>query len=200
MEATMRSFCPPPPLSSLDETGLELAFVEDLVLKHLFFLGEFKLVDVAERVKLPLSIVEQVLDGLRKEILVEVRGAANYTKSSYVFRLTGAGRRKAQDILEFSRYAGPVPVSLQSYCEMVQKQTIKGAISDEIAFRRALSHLVVNEAVLRRLGPAIISGQAVFIYGPSGNGKTSIAEAIGKALLSTAKVICHPRRQRYFPV
>jgi hypothetical protein len=89
----MRSFCPPPLLSSLDETGLELAFVENLVLKHLFFLGEFKLVDVAERVKLPLSIVEQVLDGLRKDILVEVRGAVNYTKSSYVFRLTGAGRR-----------------------------------------------------------------------------------------------------------
>jgi predicted ATPase with chaperone activity len=84
--------------------------------------------------------------------------------------------------MDLCRYAGPAPVSLQEYGERVRQQTVKSATGGEEALRDALSHLVVNEVVLRRLGPAMISGQAIFIYGPSGNGKTSIAEAVGRAL------------------
>ncbi|HJV64128.1 MAG TPA: ATPase [Geomonas sp.] len=178
----MRTFSAPAAPKSLDEAGLEQAFVEDLVLKHLFFLGEFKMSDVAERVKLPVSLVEIILEDLHKEKLLEIRGAASYTKTSYVFRLTEAGRRKGQEILDLCRYAGPAPVSLKAYRQRVQSQTVKGAIGGEDIVKDALAHLVLNDTVVRRLGPAMISGQAVFIYGPSGNGKTSIAEAIGRAL------------------
>jgi hypothetical protein len=168
--------------ASLEEAGLDAAFVEELILKHLLFLTEFKLVDVAERVKLPISLVEPVLEKHRTEKLVEVKGAESYAKTSFVFRLTELGRRKGQDALEGCRYSGPAPVSLAGYREMVQKQTVQGTIAGEESLRRALSSLVVNGDVLRRLGVAIASGQAVFIYGPSGNGKTAIAEAIGRAL------------------
>ncbi|HJV35020.1 ATPase [Geomonas sp.] len=178
----MRTFSAPAAPRSLDEAGLERAFVEDLLLKHLFFLGEFKMSDVSERVKLPVSLVEIMLEDLHKEKLLEIRGAASYTKTSYVFRLTEAGRRKGQEILELCRYAGPAPVSMKAYRQRVQAQTVKGAIDDEQIVKAALSHLVLREAVVRRLGPAMVSGQAVFMYGPSGNGKTSIAEAIGRAL------------------
>lgn len=178
----MRSFAAPPPPKSLNEAGLTQASVEDLVLKHLLFLGEFKMADVAERVRLPISIVEDVLEGQRKENLIEVKGSPSYTKTSYTFRLTESGRRKGQEVLHLCRYAGPAPVSLKDYREMVQKQTVRGAIGGEVTLKEALSHLVVNQAVLRRLGPAISSGQAIFLYGPTGNGKTSIAEAIGRAL------------------
>ena len=178
----MRSFDPPQPPKTLKDVGLDQAFVENLVLKHLMYMGEFKMADVAERVRLPISLVELVLEEHRRENLIEVRGAATFTRMSYVFRLTESGRRKGQEVLELGRYAGPAPVSLEQYRDMVQKQTVRGAIGDEETLRKALSHLVVSEAVLRRLGPAMLSGQAVFIYGPSGNGKTSIAEAIGRAL------------------
>ncbi|GFO55339.1 ATPase AAA [Geomonas sp. Red276] len=178
----MRTFSPPQVPTTLEEAGLERSFAEELVLKHLFFLGEFKMTDVAERVKLPVSLVELMLEDLHKEKLLEIRGAATYTKTSYLFRLTEAGRRKGQDLLDLCRYTGPAPVSIKEYRRVVQAQTVKGALGGEDTLKSALSHLVLNDSVLRRLGPAIISGQAVFIYGPSGNGKTSIAEAIGRAL------------------
>ncbi|HBG07413.1 MAG: hypothetical protein A2075_00960 [Geobacteraceae bacterium GWC2_58_44] len=145
-------------------------------------LGEFKLADIAERVKLPASIVELVLEEQRRENLIEVKGSANYAKTSYVFRLTEAGRKKGQEVLKLCRYAGPAPVSLEDYCDVVQKQTLKGVVGGGEALRSALSELSLDPAIFRRLGPAITSGQAIFIHGPSGNGKTSIAEAIGRAL------------------
>ncbi len=178
----MPSFEPPRPPMTLRDAGLEPALVEDLVLKHLLSLGEFKMADVAERVKLPISIVASVLEEHRRENLIEVKGSASFTRTSYVFRLTEAGRRKGQELLEQCRYAGPSPVSLEEYSEMVRRQTVKNIAGSEDALRNALSGLVVNEQVINRLGPAMISGQAIFIYGPSGNGKTSIAEAVGRAM------------------
>jgi energy-coupling factor transporter ATP-binding protein EcfA2 len=168
--------------ASLQEAGLDVTFLEELVLKHQLFLTEFRLPDLAERVKLPISLLEPVLEKHRSEKLVEVKGAGSYAKTSFVFRLTESGRRKAQEALDQSRYSGPAPVSLAAYREMVRKQTVQGAIGGEEALRKALSSLVVNDDVLRRLGVALASGQALFIYGPSGNGKTAIAEAIGRAL------------------
>jgi len=178
----MRSFNSPQPPDSLDGAGLTQALVDDLVLKHLLRMGEFKMTDVAERVRLPVSIVESVLEGHRREHLVEVKGSANYAKTSYVFRLTEAGRKKGREVLKLCRYAGPAPVSLEHYCDMVRRQTMKGGVGGEAALQSALSGLVLDEGISRRLGPAMTSGQAVFLHGPAGNGKTSIAEAIGRAM------------------
>jgi predicted ATPase with chaperone activity len=101
---------------------------------------------------------------------------------SYLFRLTEAGRRRAHEAMELCRYAGPAPVSLEAYRNMVQLQTVRSITICDEELKAAFSHLVVSDAVRRRLGPALISGQAVLIFGPSGNGKTSIAEALGRAL------------------
>lgn len=177
-------FCvePPHPPESLDETGLDKTLVGELVLKHLLCLGEFRLADVAQRIKLPVSMVEPTLEEHRKEKLVEVKGAANYSAPSYLYRLTEAGRKKAQQLMELCRYAGPAPVSLRDYRQMVQLQTVENLLVGDDDLKSALSHLVVSDDVRRRLGRAMISGQPVFVYGPSGNGKTSIAEAIGRVL------------------
>jgi SpoVK/Ycf46/Vps4 family AAA+-type ATPase len=84
--------------------------------------------------------------------------------------------------MELCRYAGPAPVSLEDYRFMVQLQTVRSVMVGDEGLKKELSHLVVSDAVRRRLGPAMISGQAVFIYGSPGNGKSSIAEALGRAL------------------
>jgi predicted ATPase with chaperone activity len=178
----MRSMDRPRPPKSLEDAGLDGALVADLVLKHLLYLGEFRIAGLAERVKLPVSLVEPVLEEHRREKLVEIKGAAHYSSMSYLFRLTEAGRRRAQDAMEICRYAGPAPVSLEDYRRMVQLQTVRSIVVGDRELKEAFSHLVVNDAVRSRLGPAMISGQAVLIFGPSGNGKTSIAEALGRAL------------------
>ena len=178
----MRCFTSPHPPHTLDASGLSQALVEDLVLKHLLVLGEFRMADVAQRVKLPVSVVEEVLEELRRENLIEVKGSPNFAKTSYVHRLTEAGHRKGQEALRLCRYVGSAPVSLEDYSDMVQKQTLKGFIGSDGSLRSALSELVLDESIVRRIGPAMSSGQALFLYGPAGNGKTSIAEAIGRAL------------------
>jgi predicted ATPase with chaperone activity len=86
------------------------------------------------------------------------------------------------------RYVGPAPVILGEYTKMVELQTIKNIVVSEESVKRAFSHIIISERLLKRLGPAISSGKAMFIYGPPGNGKTVIAETIGKVLPETVYI------------
>lgn len=169
----------PPVPKSIEDSGLELSFITDLVSKHILFMGEFKLADVVDRVKLPISLINRVLEVLRREKLVEVKGATTYSTDTYTFKITEQGQRRSSELLDLCRYAGPAPVSLEDYQNMIEMQTIKSVVVDEESVSRAFSHLVCKKELLKRLGPAVTSGKAVFVYGPSGNGKTAIAEAIG---------------------
>ncbi|RII27809.1 MAG: ATPase [Geobacter sp.] len=173
---------------TVEEAQLDPSLVTDLVLKHLLFMGEFKMADISERVKLPVSIIEGALEELRRDKFIEVKGSSSYTKMAYVFKITEAGIKRGTDLLELCRYAGPAPVSLEDYRATVEFQTVKSTTIDESRLKKALSHLVLNENILHRLGPAISSGQAIFIYGPSGNGKSAIAESIGKVFPDTIYV------------
>ena len=172
----------PAPPSTVEETGLDISFIADLILKHILFMGEFKIADIAERVKLPNSIVDIALDVLRREKFIEVKGAAEFTRATYNFTITGNGKNRATELLDICRYIGPAPVCLDEYKKMVELQTIKNIVVSEETVKNAFSHLILSEKLLRRLGPAISSGKAMFIYGPAGNGKTTIAETIGKTL------------------
>ena len=165
----------------MGETGLELSFLAELVLKHILFLGEFRLADISESVKLPVSVVDAVVEHLQRDKFVEVKGATQYLRSAYKFTITGQGQKMATELLEICRYAGPAPVPLDDYRKMVVYQTIKISIYTTKP-EEAFSNLVISEQVLKHLGPAIMSGKSIFMYGPPGNGKSSVAEAIGKAL------------------
>lgn len=178
----------PPVPKSIEDSGLDLSFITDLVSKHILFMGEFRLADVVDKVKLPISLINRVLEVLRREKLVEVKGAVTYSTDSYTFKITEQGQRRSSELLDLCRYAGPAPVSLEDYQSMIEMQTIKSVVVDEESVGRAFSHLVCKEGLLKRLGPAVTSGQAVFVYGPSGNGKTAIAEAIGGLPVDTVYV------------
>lgn len=170
---------------TLEETGLELSFLTDLVLKHVLFRGGFTITDVAASVKLPGSIVNAALEELRREKFIEVKGASQYATASYQFQLTERGKNRASELLDICRYVGPAPVVLDQYWEMVELQTIRSILVDDDSVRTAFSSLVLSERMLRRLGPAVSSGKAIFLHGPSGNGKTTIAETIGTLLPGT---------------
>ncbi len=178
----------PPAPKSVEETGLELTFIADLILKHLLFMGEFRLADVAERVKLCMAIIDRAMEVLRRDKLVEVKGGTGYATMTYTFKLTDQGKSRATELMDLCRYVGPAPVTLNDYRGMVEVQTVKNALVSEESTKRAFSHLVLNESVLKRLGPAMSSGKAIFLYGPPGNGKTAIAETVGRLLPDTAYI------------
>lgn len=167
------------------DTGLELSFIADLIMKHILFIGEFDIGMMSEAIKLPVAIVDSAIEMLRREKFIEVKGAADFAKLSYRFTITGPGKNRASELLDVCRYVGPVPVPLDEYREMLEAQSIKHIVVSEESVHKAFSHLIVSDDLLRRLGPAISSGKAIFIYGPAGNGKTTIAETIGKILPGT---------------
>jgi predicted ATPase with chaperone activity len=173
--------CPGVP-KTIEETGLDLSFIADLVMKHILFMGEFTLADISDRVKLPIPILDVAIELLRREKFVEVKGATDFARVTYKFNITGQGRNRATELIEISRYIGPAPVLLEEYKKMVEFQTVRNVVVSEENVKKAFSHLVVGEGLLRLLGPAISSGKAIFIYGPAGNGKTTIAESIGRLL------------------
>jgi predicted ATPase with chaperone activity len=154
-------------------------------MKHILFLGDFKLADLSQLMKLPIPIVDAAVEVLRRDKFVEVRGAAEYAKVTYNFTMTNQGKNRATELLDISRYIGPAPVTLHDYTDMIESQTIKNIVVSEQTVKKAFSNIIISENLLKRLGPAISSGKAMFIYGPPGNGKTTIAEIIGKVLPGT---------------
>ncbi len=178
------SYEPPIP-STISETGLSLNFVVDLSLKHLLFMEEFNAQELSERIKLAPSIVEEALAVMRREHYIDAKGAVGLTKLSVRYSISDVGKRRAQELLEVSRYTGPAPVVLEDYRHMAEVQTVKNIMVGVEDIKNAFSHLVVNDQMLKRIGPAVSSGRAIFLYGPPGNGKTTIAETIAKVLPDT---------------
>lgn len=152
--------------SIVEDTGLDLSFISDLIMKHILFMGEFTLKDVSEKIKLPIQIVDTAVDILRREHLVEVKGAGGYAKETYKFNITGQGRVTGTELLDICRYVGPAPVPLEEYKKLVELQTVKNIVVIEASVKKAFSDLIVSEGLLKTLGPAISSGKAIFIYGP----------------------------------
>jgi hypothetical protein len=99
----------PPAPRAVEHTGLELSFIADLITKHTVFMGEFTLSDVADRVKLPLSVVDTAIEILRREHFAEVKSANQNSKLSYKFSVTEQGKNRANDLFDISRYIGPAP-------------------------------------------------------------------------------------------
>lgn len=164
---------------SLPQTGLTLGFLSELTLRILYVRGGLLGLDLAKIVRLPFKILEEALNFLKNEKCVEVLGGDLIGRISYRFNLTELGRRRAQESMEQCAYVGPAPVPLEDYVEQVYRQAVTAIDISPEAVRAAFSHLVVSEELFNAIGPAIVSGKSVFIYGPPGNGKTSIAQAIG---------------------
>ena len=163
--------------TTLLETGLSETFVADLVAKHLLDRGTLSLGDLSTLLALPGSIVESVLNFMRTEARVEVRpGQASSVGLAY--NLTERGRVTALDAMLRSGYLGPAPVPLSHYSRIARAQTIHRRSVTQESMRSAFDDVVLDPQMLDRLGPALNSGRAMFLYGPAGTGKTYISQRL----------------------
>lgn len=172
---------PPPCPTTLAETGLPPEQLSQLLLKHLYT-GEAAGTLLADRLKLPYSIFENLMDRARAEKLIEVRGASGTGTAGFRFALTDMGRERTIQFLDANQYTGPAPVPLSAYVANMRGLLANRGHVDRQRVLAGFSHLVVNPGILEQLGPAINSGKSVFLYGPPGNGKTVIAEGIGRTI------------------
>lgn len=172
--AEARSAYQPRMPENLEALGIPPALVADLVLRRLYVRGLSNFQSLSEALKLSPLVVEQVFRQLRQEQLVEVRGM---TGNDYNFTLTQAGRQRAQECFQVTHYAGAAPVSLRDYHKAVKLQAARVRVNRKM-LRDAFSDMVLTDRLLDQLGPAIISQSSIFIYGPTGNGKSSLAERL----------------------
>jgi hypothetical protein len=163
------------------ETGLSHQWLLSFVIKVMYLSGVDTAPGVMEITKLTPGVVNVLLEEAKTRRMLEVVGLADSRRSIYTYRLTESGRRVAAEALEQSTYAGPAPVPFEVWQQQVLKQSIGRDRATPQTVHAALGHLVLPPNVMRRLGPATNSARALLLYGAPGNGKTSIAEALGRA-------------------
>ena len=158
----------------IEDLGIPRSLVTDLILRYLWLHGSGTLATLNTALKLSFPVLEVLFHQFRQQQLLEVKGMLG---DDYSFTLTNAGRVLATARNEVCQYAGPAPVSIQQYHQVVKSQAAHVKLSRE-SLRRAFRDLVLADAFLDQLGPALIGHQSLFLYGGTGNGKTSIAERI----------------------
>jgi len=158
--------------NDLKQLGISESLMLDLVLRRMLIEGHSSLSGLSRSLRVSVSIIDTVFKHMRAQQLVEIKGMNG---NDYNFTLSGAGKQLANERFQVSQYAGACPVSLQHYHAATKAQAAK-VLVDRRTLRQAFSDLVVSDRMLDQLGPAIISQSSIFVYGPTGNGKTSLAE------------------------
>ncbi len=172
---------PPPPPATMAETGLHPDTLAQLLLKTLIA-GESSGTQLSESLKLPYSVLDALIQHGRVEKLIEVRGTSGAGSAGYRYALTDLGRERAMQFLDINRYVGPAPVPLSQYNAYVRAAMAAKPWVDRDRLCSGFENLIVSTAMQDQLGPAVNSGKALFLYGKPGNGKTVIAEGIGRSL------------------
>jgi predicted ATPase with chaperone activity len=164
---------------SLQQAGLTVGFLCDLLLRTLYARGAMLGIDMSRQLCLPFKVIEESLKFLKDEKCLEVTGGDLVGRISYKFNLTEMGRRRAHDAMKMCAYVGPAPVPVEDYVEQCYRQAVTGITVTPETLRQSFGHLVIKDDLFNAIGPSIVSGKSIFIYGPPGNGKTSMARAIG---------------------
>ena len=168
----------PPVPETIEHTGISQGMIEQLILKALYYKGEVVGRDLASDLGLRFSVIEGLMDLLKRNNLLGVKSSLGMGAISSRFLLTENGRTLAKEYISSCAYSGKVPVPLYQYADMVRQQKQGDGWLTMEALRDAYKHMVVTEELLNSIGPAVNSGKSFLIYGQPGNGKTFLAEAL----------------------
>ncbi len=170
------------PVMKLDELGIPIGLVQDIIFRLLFNEGDVNIARFSEIMGIHASLVDELLARMKQEHLVEVVRAGGLGSLSFTYGLTDAGTKRARDAFERSQYVGRAPISLDKYNQSIMLQARREQRITPTQVKQALGFLILPDNFHRRIGPAVNAGTSLFLYGPPGNGKTTIAQAIAKLI------------------
>ncbi|MFO7540238.1 MAG: ATP-binding protein [Chloroflexota bacterium] len=182
----------PSDVTKIEDTGLDVGFLQDMVLKVMYFRGQITGHDIADHLRLPFqAVLAPIMDFLKREQMCEVKGSGGLGSGSYQYMITTKGAGRAREQLERTTYVGAAPVPWDEYVKAMKAQGRQKMTLNPKMMKQALSSLVLEDSVFDKIGPAVNSGKSIFLYGPPGNGKTTIAENIGRMVLLGDMYIPH---------
>ncbi|WP_085309455.1 ATPase [Planktotalea arctica] len=173
----------PPPPKGLAQMKLSTVMMRDIMLKTMFRMNVDTASEVARAICLPLQVTQELIDIAREQKLLEATGTLNANNGGKMgFQLTDSGKARTMDALQQSEYYGAMPVPLDVYAEQVKRQSIRNIMITRGQLTDAMGHLILPDDLLSNLGPAVSSGRSILMYGPPGNGKSSISNGIRDAM------------------
>ena len=173
----------PPPPKSLDDIGLTMVMMRDILLKTMFRMNLDQSSALSKAMCLPLPVTQELIDLARSQKLLEATGTLHANSGGEMgYQLSDAGKARALDALSQSEYYGAMPVPMERYYEQVKRQSIRNIQVTRTQLTDAMGHLVLPDELLDHLGPAVSAGRSILMYGPPGNGKSTISNGIKDAL------------------
>lgn len=183
MNAPTSTVLAPPPPKRLEDMKLPIVMMRDILLKTIFRKNVEVVSDLAQALCLPTQVTQEMVDQARGQRLLEATGTLSATSGNEMgYQLTDAGKARALDALAQSEYFGAMPVPLEVYREQVKRQSVRNLQITRDQLTGAMGHLVLPDSLLDHLGPAVSAGRSILMYGPPGNGKSSISNGIRDAL------------------
>jgi hypothetical protein len=168
---------------SLADTGIGIVMLRDILIKSMFRMNLDLVSDIARVICLPVPVTQELVDLARSQRLLEATGTLHATSGNELgYQLTDAGRARALDALAQSEYYGAIPVPLAAYAEQVKRQSVRNMALTRAQLLQGMGHLILPPDLIDNLGPAVTSGRSILMYGPPGNGKSSISNGIRAAM------------------
>ncbi len=183
MNVETRAVMAPPAPKGVQGMQLPMAMMRDILIKTMFRMNLDMVTDISKVICLPIPVVQELVDMARGQLLLEATGTLNANSGNEMgYQLTDAGKARALDALAQSEYFGAMPVPLDIYREQVKRQSIRNITVTRDRLTSAMGHLVLPDSLLDHLGPAVSAGRSILMYGPPGNGKSSISNGVRDAL------------------